>query len=147
MSTVADRSLVAGDVYRTWKKRVRAASESVVVFGPYLDRLLDRLLKNSALEAEAVTVVTDLSPGSGTVDYQAQMIVVRAAAARHRGAFAPSPACQGAAPRLADGDDWDNRGCDRVTGTVSGQLGRAIQVCGVLKRPGTALSVPSSECR
>jgi hypothetical protein len=62
MSTGADRSFLAGDAFLVWKKRVQAASESIVVFGPYLDILLDHLLKNSALEVDAITVVTDLSP-------------------------------------------------------------------------------------
>lgn len=78
MSTEADRSFVAGDAFRVWKKRVRAASESIVVFGPYLDTLLDHLLKNSTLEVDAITVVTDLSPASGTLDYRRQLIGVRA---------------------------------------------------------------------
>jgi hypothetical protein len=78
MSTETDRSFLAGDAFRAWKKRVQAASESIVVFGPYLDSLLDRLLKKSALEVDAITVVTDLRTDSGTLDYRKQLIGVRA---------------------------------------------------------------------
>jgi hypothetical protein len=78
MSAQADRTFLARDVYRDWKKRVQAATESVVIFGPYLDSLLDRLLKSSELDVGAITVVTDLSPASGTTDYRAQLIGVRA---------------------------------------------------------------------
>ena len=78
MSTGIDRSFLADDAFRAWKRRVQAASESIVVFGPYLDSLLDRLLKKSALEVDAITVVTDLSPASGTLDYRKQLIGVRA---------------------------------------------------------------------
>src|SRR6516162_1088958 len=77
MSTETDRSFLADDAFRAWKKRVQAASESIVVFGPYLDSLLDRLLKKSALEVDAITVVTDLSPASGTLDYREQLLGVR----------------------------------------------------------------------
>jgi hypothetical protein len=78
MSGQEDRTFLARDAYRAWKRKVQEAAESVVVFTPYLDSLLDRLLRNSALEAEAMTVVTDLSPGSGALDYRAQLIGVRA---------------------------------------------------------------------
>ena len=57
---------------------MKDAAESVVVFTPYLDDMLDRLLKNAALKVEAITVVTDLSPASGALDYRAQLIGVRA---------------------------------------------------------------------
>ena len=69
---------MADAAYRAWKRKVQEAAESVVVFTPYLDSLLDRLLTNSALEAEAMAVVTDLSPASGALDYRAQLIGVRA---------------------------------------------------------------------
>ena len=78
MSAQEDRIFLARDAYRAWKRKVQEAAESVVVFTPYLDSLLDRLLRNSALEAEAMAVVTDLSPASGALDYRAQLIGVRA---------------------------------------------------------------------
>jgi phosphatidylserine/phosphatidylglycerophosphate/cardiolipin synthase-like enzyme len=78
MSAQEDRKFLARDAYRAWKRRIQEAAESIVVFTPYLDSLLDRLLRNSALEAEAISVVTDLSPASGALDYRAQLIGVRA---------------------------------------------------------------------
>jgi PLD-like domain len=78
MSAQEDRTFLARDAYRAWKRKVQQAAESVVVFTPYLDSLLDRLLRNSALEAEAMAVVTNLSPASGVLDYRAQLIGVRA---------------------------------------------------------------------
>jgi hypothetical protein len=57
---------------------VQESSESIVVFSPYLDSMLDRLLKNSALAADAITVVTDFSPSSGAIDYRAQLTGMRA---------------------------------------------------------------------
>jgi PLD-like domain len=78
MSAEADRAFLASDAFRAWEKRMQAANESVVVFGPYLDSLLDRLLKTCPLDVDAITVVTDLSPASGAVDYRAQLIEVHA---------------------------------------------------------------------
>lgn len=78
MNAQDDRTFLARDAYRAWKGRVKDAAESVVVFTPYLDDMLDRLLKNAALKVEAITVVTDLSPASGALDYRAQLIGVRA---------------------------------------------------------------------
>lgn len=78
MSAQGDRTFLARDAYRSWKKRVQEATESIVVFTPYLDGLLDRLLRNSRLQADAVAVVTDLSPDSGALDYRAQLIGIRA---------------------------------------------------------------------
>jgi hypothetical protein len=78
MSAQEDQAFLARDAYRSWKKKVREATRSIVVFTPYLDSLLDRLLKNSKLQADAVAVVTDLSPASGVLDYRAQLIGIRA---------------------------------------------------------------------
>jgi hypothetical protein len=77
MSAQEDRVFLARDAYRSWKKRVQEATQSIVVFTPYLDSLLDRLLKNSKLQADAVAVVTDLSPTSGVLNYRAQLVGIR----------------------------------------------------------------------
>ena len=78
MSAQEDRTFLARDAYRSWKKKVQEATQSIVVFTPYLDGLLDRLLRNSKLQEDAVAVVTDLSPASGALDYRAQLIGIRA---------------------------------------------------------------------
>lgn len=65
MQEELDRTLLAKDAYRAWKRRVQNATASVRVFTPYLDRLLDRLLQNSDLDVGVLSVVTDLSPQSG----------------------------------------------------------------------------------
>lgn len=72
-----DRTFLAKDAYRTWKRRVQNASASIRVFTPYLDRLLDRLLQNSNLDVGTLSVVTDLSPQSGALDYRGQLLGVR----------------------------------------------------------------------
>lgn len=54
--------LIAKDVYSDWKCLVARASSSVVIFSPYLDRLVTFLLKNAKLPSSALTVVTDLTP-------------------------------------------------------------------------------------
>ncbi|TYL51181.1 phospholipase D-like domain-containing protein [Agromyces mariniharenae] len=77
MVSELDRTILARDVYRSWRARVQAATESVRVFTPYLDRLLDRLLENATLGTNALSVVTDLSPASGALDYRGQLIGVR----------------------------------------------------------------------
>ena len=43
MSSV-DRDFLARDTYGVWKRRVRKAEDSIRVFTPYFDKLLDRLL-------------------------------------------------------------------------------------------------------
>lgn len=52
----------AKDVYEDWKRLVSGASTSVVMFSPYLDRLVPQLLRHTSLPSSAITVVTDLSP-------------------------------------------------------------------------------------
>jgi len=54
--------LIAKDVYSDWKRLVSRAPLSVVIFSPYLDRLVPLLLKNTQLTRSALTVVTDLTP-------------------------------------------------------------------------------------
>jgi hypothetical protein len=54
--------LIAKDVYSDWKRLVTHAASSVVIFSPYLDRLVTLLLKNAKLPSSALTVVTDLTP-------------------------------------------------------------------------------------
>jgi phosphatidylserine/phosphatidylglycerophosphate/cardiolipin synthase-like enzyme len=70
--------LLARDVYRSWKRRIQGATESVRVFTPYFDRMLDRLLNNAVLDVGAVSVVADLSPESDALDYRGQLTDVRA---------------------------------------------------------------------
>lgn len=78
MTAGLNQMLLARDVYRSWKGLVKGAKQSVRVFTPYLDRMLDRLLSNSVLEVGDLSVVTDLSPESGALDYRGQLIGVRA---------------------------------------------------------------------
>lgn len=61
----------ATDVYRYWKRALAGAEDSAVIFTPYLDALLPRLL-TSAPDID-ITVVTDLSPQSGVQDYLGQL--------------------------------------------------------------------------
>ena len=65
--------LLARDVYADWKVRVKDACDSIVVFTPYLDALVVRLLFHSALDADRLVVVTDLSPTTGALNYLAQL--------------------------------------------------------------------------
>jgi len=60
----------AADIYPAWKRAIASARDSMVVFSPYFDALIERLTKNTDLP---VTVVTDLSPESGAQDYLAQL--------------------------------------------------------------------------
>lgn len=69
---------MASDAYPSWKVRVQAATESIRVFTPYLDGMLRRLLSNSELNVSALSIVTDLSPASGALDYRGQLLGVRA---------------------------------------------------------------------
>lgn len=77
MSSV-DRDFLARDTYGVWKRRVRKAEDSIRVFTPYFDKLLERLLSNASIAPDRVSVVTDLSPGSGTLSYRRQLIGARA---------------------------------------------------------------------
>lgn len=65
--------LLARDVYAEWKARVKDACDSIVVFTPYLDALVVRLLFHSAMDADRLVVVTDLSPTTGALNYLAQL--------------------------------------------------------------------------
>lgn len=78
MATELNRMLLARDVYKSWKRRVQQAEVSVRVFTPYFDRALDRLLGNASLEPGDISVVTDLSPASGALDYRGQLLGARA---------------------------------------------------------------------
>lgn len=60
----------ATDAYPAWKATIAAAQDSVVIFTPYFDALLERLIKPSVVD---VTVVTDMSPTSGARDYLPQL--------------------------------------------------------------------------
>lgn len=78
MQPANERTYLARDVYQVWKKRIRAAEVSTRVFTPYLDHLLVRLLGNSQLSELELSVVTDLSPTSGALDYRNQLLGIRA---------------------------------------------------------------------
>lgn len=73
MSAV-DRIFLARDVYGVWKRRVSRAQASIRVFTPYFDKLLDRLLSNATIAPERISVVTDLSPESGALNYRRQLV-------------------------------------------------------------------------
>lgn len=57
--------LFAEDIHRKWTAAVRAAQSSIVVYTPYFDRLLPRLLSSARARGISITVVTDLSPTGG----------------------------------------------------------------------------------
>ena len=78
MSTEIDGVFLARDAYDIWKRRVRRASTTVRVFTPYFDPMLDRLLGNAVVKVDSISVVTDLSPESGALDYRRQLIGARA---------------------------------------------------------------------
>lgn len=77
MTGSVEGEFLAADAYPQWKRRVKAAQESVRVYSPYLDDLVVRLLDNSILLAEYLSVVTDLSPESGTHTYRKQLLAIR----------------------------------------------------------------------
>ena len=66
----AHREHQAADIHPAWKRAIASAEDSIVVFSPYFDALIERLTKNTDL---LVAVVTDLSPESGPQDYLAQL--------------------------------------------------------------------------
>jgi hypothetical protein len=78
MSAEVDGVFLARDAYDIWKRRVRRASTTVSVFTPYFDPMLDRLLGNAVVKVDSISVVTDLSPESGALDYRRQLIGARA---------------------------------------------------------------------
>lgn len=59
-----NRTYFAKDVYRIWKSRVSEAEESITVYSPFFDRMLNSLLGNAQLDNESITIVTDLNPSS-----------------------------------------------------------------------------------
>lgn len=77
MTRAVERELLAADAYPHWRRRVKAAEESIRVYSPYLDDLVVRLLGNSELPGECLSVVTDLSPESGTLTYRRQLLAIR----------------------------------------------------------------------
>jgi hypothetical protein len=77
VTKAAKREFLAADAYPHWRRRVKAAEESVRIYSPYLDGLVVRLLGNSELDAEDLSVVTDLSPESGTLTYRRQLLAIR----------------------------------------------------------------------
>jgi hypothetical protein len=77
VTRAAEREFLAADAYPRWRRRVKAAEESVRIYSPYLDDLVVRLLGNSELDAEDLSVVTDLSPVSGTLTYRRQLLAIR----------------------------------------------------------------------
>lgn len=77
MATADTKQFLAADVYPTWRRRVQAAEWSVRIYSPYLDRLAVSLLNNTSLDGRDLSVVTDLSPASGTVSYRGQLLALR----------------------------------------------------------------------
>lgn len=68
---------LAADVYPKWRARVKQAQSSIRIFTPYLGQLLVHLLGNSRLDESCQSVVTDLSPASGTMQYRAQLLAIK----------------------------------------------------------------------
>ena len=78
MSAEVDGIYLARDAYDSWKRRVKRARKSVRVFTPYFDSMLHRLLANAVVGVDNISVVTDLSPESGALQYRRQLIGARA---------------------------------------------------------------------
>ncbi|GAA3754349.1 hypothetical protein GCM10022240_04120 [Microbacterium kribbense] len=78
MTTRDDESkFLAKDAYPTWQGLVKAAQLTVRVYSPYLDRLAVDLFRNTNLPSSAQSVVTDISPASGTRTYRAQLLAIK----------------------------------------------------------------------
>jgi len=77
VDAAAGDDFVADNVYPRWQARVEAAETSVRVYSPYFDDLIVRLLGRSPLPAQSFSVVTDLSPMSGTLSYRKQLLAAR----------------------------------------------------------------------
>ncbi len=77
MARVFEREFLAADAYSQWRQRVKAAEKAVRIYSPYYDDLLVKLLGNSTLRAECLSVVTDLSPDSGALTYRKQLLATR----------------------------------------------------------------------
>lgn len=77
VATADTKRFLAADAYATWRRRVKAAERSVRIYSPYLDALAVSLLGNTNLDTDALSVVTDLSPTSGTVSYRSQLLALR----------------------------------------------------------------------
>lgn len=57
---------------------VSKAQDEVIIFSPYLDQLVEKLLTKCTLDPAFVHVVTDLSPASGATDYLGQLRALQA---------------------------------------------------------------------
>lgn len=67
----------ATDVYPKWRQRVKEATESVIVFSPFFDSLLLRLLKvNTTLSPDNISVVTFFS-ADNLLELKGQLITVK----------------------------------------------------------------------
>lgn len=74
---MAADEFLARDAYNAWVRLVERAESAVWVLTPYLDDQVVRLLKRSSVPADQVTVVTDLSPGSGPANYRKKLLALR----------------------------------------------------------------------
>jgi phosphatidylserine/phosphatidylglycerophosphate/cardiolipin synthase-like enzyme len=70
-------SLHAENVYPIWKKMVKSAKFRIVVFSPFLDSSLLQLLKNAAIPADRIHLVTDFS-GQTLLEHPAQLKTIHA---------------------------------------------------------------------
>ncbi|MBU3749013.1 MAG: hypothetical protein FGM52_00920 [Mycobacterium sp.] len=77
MARAVEREFLAADAYSQWRRRVKSAEKSIRVYSPYFDDLVVKLLGNSKLPAKCLSVVTDLSPDSGTLTYRKQLLAIR----------------------------------------------------------------------
>lgn len=75
--TATEKEFLAVDAYSRWRRQVKAAKLSVRIYSPYLDDLAVRLFANSDLDSDEMSVVTDLSPESGTLTYRRQLLAIR----------------------------------------------------------------------
>lgn len=76
--TAADgKQFLAADAYPTWRRRVKSAKTSVRIYSPYLDRLAVDLLGHADPDQVVLSVLTDLSPASGTLDYRGQLLALK----------------------------------------------------------------------
>jgi hypothetical protein len=58
---IKSRSQFAEDISKLWKKAVRDAEHSVVVFTPFLDNSLITLLKEAEVGSDQITLITECS--------------------------------------------------------------------------------------
>jgi hypothetical protein len=74
-----DRLLRAQDIFPVWRKRIRAAERSIIVFTPFLNDLLVKLLSESIkVQPDDILVVTDFRHEALLDHHPAQLLAIKA---------------------------------------------------------------------